>query len=82
MSPQRYRFSAGGVPGRIRSRLPGYTQQTRHAIISKCSLNIHRPEIVFLDKKREVSAGSARATSAPGTPLLRALRCAGDYSVL
>ena len=37
--------------------------------------------MIPLPQKREVSAGSARATSAPGTPLRRALRGAGARPV-
>jgi hypothetical protein len=40
--PRRGRFSAGGVPGRIRSQLPGYAQRTFPAVISQSSADMYR----------------------------------------
>ena len=71
--PHNRRFFAGGVPGRIRSQLPGFVQQTCSASISQLLAELDPSERQLLLKIREVSADSARATFAPGTPLRRAL---------
>lgn len=63
--PRCCRFSAGGVPARFRSQLPDCARRTRPAIISLPSTKLYRQERHSHLKRREVFAGSARATFAP-----------------